>query len=480
MEHLVRLLPRVAAGTVEDLNPSRDVIERVVNRRVVALFDGGGEACEHDRDEDHLVPPFVMGPAASMPRVIGIRREDKNRWERRAPLVPEHVKELTRRGVAVAVERSPLRIFPDEDYRAAGAEIVDDLSRCPLVFGVKEIPADRLNPETTYLFFAHVTKGQPANMPMLRRLMELRCTLIEYEKIVDDHGRRLVFFGRHAGLAGMLDTFAALGRRLEWEGIDSPFRSLSYANEYSDLEAAHAALARVAARIRRDGVPAALHPVVFGFTGSGNASKGAQEIFELLPHEEIDPDDLPSLLVNDDLPRNILYKAVFTRRDRFDSAMASRLRHLTVLVNAIYWEPGQPRVVGLDDLRALFLQDAQPRLRVIGDISCDLDGSIEANVKVMTPGDPVYVYDVVSREAVPGVAGRGPVILAVDNLPCELPVDASQHFGDALLRFVPALARCDWSRPFASLDLQDEISRAVVVHRGRLTPRFAALAGHLA
>jgi alpha-aminoadipic semialdehyde synthase len=415
-----------------------------------------------------------------MPRVIGIRREDKNRWERRAPLVPEHVKELTRRGVAVAVERSPVRIFPDEEYRAAGAQIVDDLSRCPLVFGVKEIPAERLAPETAYLFFAHVTKGQPANMPMLRRLMELRCTLVEYEKIVDDRGRRLVFFGRHAGLAGMLDTLAALGRRLQWEGVDSPFASLGYAHDYSDLEAAHAELARVADRIRRDGVPAALHPVVFGFTGSGNASKGAQEIFERLPYEEVVPEDLPSLLGNDDLPRNILYKVVFTRRDRFGRAMAAGLRHLTVLVNGIYWEPGHPRVVGLDDLRALFLQEAQPRLRVIGDISCDLYGSIEANVKITTPGDPVYVYDVVSGEAVGGVAGRGPVILAVDNLPCELPVDASRHFGDALLRFVPELARCDWSRPFASLDLHDEIGRAVVLHRGRLTPRFAALAGHLA
>src|SRR5262245_17520670 len=120
--------------------------------------------------------------ADSMPRVIGIRREDKNRWERRAPLAPEHVKELTRHGVVVAVERSPVRIFPDEDYRAAGARIVDDLSPCPLVFGVKEIPAERLHPGAAYLFFAHVTKGQPANMPMLRRLMELRCTLVDYEK----------------------------------------------------------------------------------------------------------------------------------------------------------------------------------------------------------------------------------------------------------------------------------------------------------
>jgi alpha-aminoadipic semialdehyde synthase len=415
-----------------------------------------------------------------MPRVIGIRREDKNRWERRAPLAPEHVAELTRHGVDVAVERSPLRVFSEEAYRAAGARVVDDLSSCPLVFGVKEIPPERLNAETTYLFFAHVTKGQPANLPMLRRLMELRCTLIEYEKIVDDRGRRLIFFGRHAGLAGMLDTLATLGRRLLWEAVDSPFASLKLAHEYDDLEEAHAEMARVAERIRRDGVPPALHPLVFGFTGSGNASKGAQEIFELLPYEEVVPEDLPSLLGDDDLPRNILYKVAFTRHDRFAGAMAQHLRHLTVLVNGIYWEPGHPRVVSLADLRAVFTQEGAPRLRVIGDISCDLNGSIEATVKITTPGDPVYVYDPVSGDVVGGVAGRGPVILAVDNLPCELPVDASQHFGDALSRFVPALARCDWSRPFEALDLHDEIRRAVVVHRGRLTPRYAALAGHLA
>lgn len=414
-----------------------------------------------------------------MPRVIGIRREDKNRWERRAPLTPEHVAELTRHGVAVAVEPSTLRVFPDEAYREAGARVVDDLSSCPLVLGVKEIPLERLEPETAYFFFAHVTKGQPANMPMLRRLIELRCSLIDYEKIADDRGRRLVFFGRHAGFAGMLDTLATLGRRLLWEGIDSPFASLRLAHGYADLEGAHAELARVADRIRRDGVPDALHPLVFGFTGSGNASKGAQEIFDQLPYEEVLPEDLSSMLTNEDLPRNILYKVVFTRGDRVDGAMAPHLRHLTALVNGIYWEPGHPRVVSIDDIRSLFGKDAAPRLRVIGDISCDLHGSIEANIKITTPGDPVYVYDTISGQAVDGVAGRGPVILAVDNLPCELPVDASQHFGDALLRFLPALSRCDWSRPFDALDLPEELRRAVVVHRGRLTPSYADLERHL-
>jgi saccharopine dehydrogenase (NAD+, L-lysine-forming) len=135
--------------------------------------------------------------------------------------------------------------------------------------------------------------------------------------------------------------------------------------------------------------------------------------------------------------------------------------------------------VSLDDLRALHGGSRPPRLRVIGDISCDLRGSIEANVMTTTPGDPVFVYDVASGRAAVGVEGAGPVILAVDNLPCELPVDASQHFGDALMRFLPALSRCDWSHAFEALEIQDEIRRAVVVHRGALTPLYAGLARHL-
>ena len=431
--------------------------------------------------------------------MIGIRREDKNRWERRVPLTPEHVAELTRHGVAVTCEPSPLRVFSDESFEAAGARIADDLAACPLVIGVKEIPEERLRPDTAYAFFAHVTKGQPGHMPMLRRLMELRCSLIDYEKIVDDRGRRLVFFGRHAGFAGMLDTLAALGRRLTWEGVDSPFAALKMAHDYADLEEAHAALARAADAVRRGELPAVLHPLLFGFTGSGNVSKGAQEIFDHLPYEEVLPEDLSSMSTNEDLPRNILYKVAFGREDRMErknggawdatelhahperyaSSMGRHLPHLTVLVNGVYWEPGQPRVVSKANLEALFGGDAAPRLRVIGDISCDLDGSIEANVKITTPGDPVYVYDVAHGTAVSGVSGRGPVILAVDNLPCELPVDASQYFGDTLLRFVPAMSRCDWSRPYETLDLPDEIRRALIVHRGKLTPPYAHLARHL-
>ncbi len=431
--------------------------------------------------------------------MIGIRREDKNRWERRVPLTPEHVAELCRLGLDVAVQPSPVRIFPDEAYRRAGAQVTEDLAACGLVVGVKEIPLPRLHARTAYGFFSHVIKGQPGNMPMLRRLMDLGDTLVDYEKIVDDRGRRLVFFGRHAGFAAMLDTLWALGRRLAQEGIDSPFAALRLAHDYADLEDAYQALARVAAEIRGGGLPRALHPLVFGFTGSGNGSKGAQEIFDRLPHEQVAPEDLDELFTDPDAPRNLLYKVVFSRADRvrhrdggaFDGdayarapqdhvgAMAAHLPRLVALVNSIYWEPGHPRVVGLDDLRALW-ESGAPRLRVIGDLSCDLRGSIEATVKITTPGDPVFVYDIADEVAIPGIAGRGPVILAVDNLPCELPVDASQHFGDALLRFVPAMARCDWMRPLDALALPDEIRRAVIVHRGELTPSFRYLERHLA
>ena len=431
--------------------------------------------------------------------MIGIRREDKNRWERRAPLTPDHVAELTRLGLDVAVQPSPIRVFPDEAYRRAGARVAEDLSECRLVVGVKEIPPPVFHAGTAYAFFSHVIKGQAGNMPMLRRLMEVGGSLVDYEKVADDRGRRLVFFGRHAGFAAMLDTLWALGRRLADEGIDSPFAPLRLAHDYADLEDAYQALSRVASEIRGGGLPASLHPLVFGFTGSGNGSKGAQEIFDRLPYEQVAPEDLDELFTDPDTPRNLLYKVVFARTDRvrrrdggpFDvegyarvphdhvGAMAPYLPRLTALVNSIYWEPGHPRVVGLDDLRELWASGA-PRLRVIGDLSCDLRGSIEATVKITTPGDPVFVYDVAAGDAVPGIAGRGPVILAVDNLPCELPVDASQHFGDALLRFVPALARCDWTKPLHALALPDEIRRAVIVHRGELAPAFRYLERHLA
>jgi len=431
---------------------------------------------------------------------IGIRREDKNRWERRAPLTPDHVRELIHEhAISVRVEPSPQRAFDDLDYEAAGAAVDSDLGPCRLLFGVKEIPPERVLPQKTYFVFPHVTKGQAVNMPMLRRLMETGCTLIDYELIRDHRDRRLIFFGRHAGYAGMIDTLQALGQRLAWEGFPTPLEELRPTHEYASLDEATAHLARLGDRIRHGGLPAGLRPVVIAILGSGNVSRGAQEICERLPVQEIRPDELLGLDEDRDRPRNLLFLTRFSRFERlrrrkgggfdaaeyatapelYESALTPLLPRITALVNGVFWLPGMPRLVNADALRNLWASEDQPKLRVIGDITCDVGGSIEITVRATTPGDPTYVWDPVSGEVASGVAGRGTIVMAVDNLPCELPVEASQHFGDSLVHFVPVLARCDWSAPLDSLAVPEEIRQAIIVHRGELTPRFAYLTDSL-
>ncbi len=406
---------------------------------------------------------------------IGIRREDKNRWERRAPVSPAHVAELvTERGISVVVQPSPIRIYPDEDYAQAGALVAEDLSACGVILGVKEIPFERLLAGKPHLFFAHVIKGQATGMPLLAALLEQRVTLIDYERIVDSAGRRLIFFSRHAGYAGMIDTLWALGQRLSYEGIDNAFSAVRPAHTYNNIEAAAQHLVETVGRkIREEGVNPALHPMVFGFTGGGNVSQGAQEIFDRLPALEIHPDDLPSLATNPNLSRRALYKTVFRRQQR--QRFARHLPYLSALINGVYWEPSHGRLVTRENLRNLWSGEQTPRLRILADLSCDLEGSIEATVRVTTPDDPVFVYDPMTGEAELGVRGRGPVVLAVDNLPCEIPLDASEHFSDSLLPFIPRLVHADFGAAFEDLVLPSPLYGAVITHQGQLTPAYRHL-----
>jgi alpha-aminoadipic semialdehyde synthase len=403
---------------------------------------------------------------------LGIRRETKNRWERRAPLTPPHVEELVRaQGHTVAVQPSAIRGFEDEEYAAAGAVLREDLSGCRVIVGIKEIPPPEIVPGRPQLAFFHVIKGQAQNLPILRRALEVEATLIDYEPIVDRHGRRLLFFGRQAGHAGMIDALWTLGRRLTAEGIANPFAQVRQAMAYQGLEEALEALSGPVGReIREHGLPPEIHPLVVGFTGGGNVSRGAQEVFDRLPAVEIDPEDLPELAAQRDLSRRTLYKVVFRReaRRRFER----HLPHLTILVNGIYWDSGDPRLVSWSDLDELWADGATPRLRVIADLSCDVGGSIEATVRATDPGNPVYVAEPATRRATSGVEGRGPVILAVDNLPAELPRESSEHFGDSLFPFLSDLIEADFSAGFEQLALPPSLRDAVVTHRGRLTPRF--------
>ncbi|HSR33088.1 MAG TPA: bifunctional lysine ketoglutarate reductase /saccharopine dehydrogenase family protein [Anaerolineae bacterium] len=429
-----------------------------------------------------------------MTALIGIRREDKSEWERRVPVTPQDAAELKQEhGIHVVVQSSPTRAFTDEEFTKAGITVQEDLSSCPVVFGIKEVPKEAFAPGRAYVFFAHVIKGQLYNMPMLRRMLQQGCTLIDYERVVDDKNRRLIFFGWHAGVAGMIDTLWALGQRLAWQGIANPFTEFRQTHTYHDLAEVKAALGQVRARIEREGLPAQVSPLIVGVAGYGNVSKGAQEILDLLPVIDIDPDQVASLAGDSDYSQHHLYKAVFKEwhmvepaspgstfelqdyyehPEKYQGVFEQYVPHLTVLVNAIYWTERYPRLVTKDYLKELFDSTEEPRLQVIGDISCDVEGAIECTVKSTEPGDPIYVYNPLSGEVRDGHQGPGVVVMAVDILPSELPREASSDFSRVLKPFIPAIARCDFAAPFEECNLPPEIKRAVIAYQGRLTPDY--------
>ncbi len=432
------------------------------------------------------------------PVAIGIRREDKNAWERRSPLIPEQVGQLIgEHGLSFVIQRSELRTFSDAEFREVGAEVSDELSACPVVLGIKEIPESAFQSGHTYIFFSHTIKGQHYNMPMLRKMMELGCSLIDYEKMTDEAGRRLVFFGRFAGIAGLVDTLAGLGERLETQGIQTPFSRVRLAHEYGRVDLARAALAEVGRDIVEQGLPAELSPFVVGVTGYGHVAKGAWEMLDALGATEVEPVDLPALAARGD--RHTAYRVMFreehiveptevghrfdlkeyfAKPDLYRSRFENHLPHLSVLTNCIYWDARYPRLVTKDWLKRSFAA-GRPKLAAMGDISCDIEGSIEATSKATEPGEPFFVYDPATGAVRDGVEGEGVLLMTVDNLPCELPFDSSREFGVALMPFVPAIARTDFSRPLDKLDLPGPIRRALILHRGRLTPEFAYIEKYL-
>lgn len=440
--------------------------------------------------------------ATTMKTRVGIRREDKS-FELRTPLVPDDVQYLAEQhGLEFVVESSHQRGFREANYKQVGARIGNIRgSDVPVVFGLKEIPHTEFEPGKVYLFFAHVIKGQPQNMSMLRRIMNVGATLIDYERIVEvQSGKRLIFFGNWAGYAGMAEALRALGQKLAAEGIKpNPFVKLRPTFKYDGLKELEKAIREVGESIKKEGIPAALAPFVVGFIGYGNTSKGAQTIFDVLPHREISPADLTTLTPD----RHLLYKVVFREehtvrpsepgkgfdlqdyyahgKAKYDAQFSQYLPYLTVIMNCIYWSDKQPRMVTRSDVRELWKQaQGKPRLRVIGDISCDIEGAIELTTEATKPDQPFFTYDPVAGKNALGVAKQGIVVMAVDNLPTELPRESSTSFSQTLSQFVPAIAKADYTVPFEKLALPPEVKKAVIVYRGKLTPEYEYLREHLA
>lgn len=426
-----------------------------------------------------------------MKKIIAIRHEDKYKMERRAALTPQHVKQIVEQGIEVLVESSEKRVFADEEYANAGAKVTKDISSSSLVFGVKEMPIDYFEANKTYVFFSHTIKGQEYNMPLLKNMVEHKINLIEYEKIANEKGQRLIFFGRFAGLAGMINSLWSYGQRLDKLGVSNCFGSLKQSHKYNSLEEAREAIKAISEQIKSKGLNSEAGPLIIGITGYGNVSKGAQEISDLLPIEEISPAELLQKSKENSFALDKVYKVIFKEADlsttidenaefelqdyynhpeKYKNQFEQYIPHLSILMNCMYWDDRYPRIVTKDFLAELYKNDH--RLKVIGDVTCDPDGSIEATHIGTAIEDPVFVYNPTTRTPEMGFEGEGVLIMSVDILPSELPRESSEAFGDALVNYVKQLAEADYNTSFETLDIPPAFKRALILHKGNLTPDF--------
>ncbi|MCP4710945.1 MAG: hypothetical protein GY869_20165 [Planctomycetes bacterium] len=431
---------------------------------------------------------------------ILIRAEDKNQWERRAPLTPADLKEVLIATKAQAyIQKSDKRFFPADDYTAAGAEQADNMQPGDIILGIKEIPEEKLLDNRTYMYFSHTIKGQADNMAMLKKIIDGSSTLIDYERVVDQKNRRLIYFGNFAGDAGAIDILWLMGQYWQRKGIESPFAQYKQAIHYHGVKEAKAHLTQIGAQIKNDGLAEAITPLVIGVLGYGNVSQGAQQVLECLPIERIEPGDLPGLIENKTADPHKVYLVVFKEQDlvqqkqnqpfdlqdyydhpeNYQSRFDQYLGYISILVNAIYWDNRYPSFVTWDALKKLSDTPAGLRLQGIADITCDIGGSIECNVKSTNPGTPAYLCDPNTKQVTDGYRGDGIVVLAVDNLPAEIPRDASTFFSNQLKNFVPSLINADFTKKLADSGLDPELQKAVIVYRGELTPDYEYLKQYL-
>lgn len=431
-----------------------------------------------------------------MDNIIGIRLEDKNIWETRTPLIPEHLKILiSEESLRFIVQKSPIRIFKDQEYENIGAEVLSELTDANIIFSIKEVPIPVIEPQKTYIFFSHTIKGQKHNMPMLKKLLELKCTLIDYERVVNEKGFRLIFFGNYAGLAGMIETLWGYGQRVKiLKSINTPFLQLKHTYQYDSLESAQKAVTEMGKEIAEKGLPEEVIPLVVGFAGYGNVSSGAQSILDLLPIKVIDPTELIKFYQRGEFSRHHIYKVVFREehmvepiiedatfdlqdyykhgKEKYRGIFENYIPYLSILVNGIFWKSDYPRLLSKDYIKRMFESKQEIKLLTIGDISCDIEGGIELTLTTTKPDNPIFIYNPFSDKATVGVEGEGIAILAVDNLPCELPRESSINFSKTLIPFIPMIAKANYSKPFSELNLPPIIKNAVIVHQGELTPNY--------
>jgi saccharopine dehydrogenase (NAD+, L-lysine forming) len=433
------------------------------------------------------------------PLTVGILAEKKNMWERRAPLTPTDVAWLHARNIPTEVVANSKRIHANDTYRRSGAKIVKTLEEAGLILGVKEPPIEDIKENKVYMTFSHTAKGQKQNLPLLKAFLHKKATLIDFEYIKDRRGERMVYFGRFAGICGMIDSLHCMGKRLSSKGIATPFSDIKHSLEYGSLEKAMGPLKRIAKIIRKKGLDDRISPFIIGIMGHGNVSKGAQEILDLFGPLEIHPQDLLILLKGKQKIRHGLFKIIFDREEKyrstdghrfyfeeylkdpkkFESNMDRFLPHLNLLLNCSYWDKRFPRLVTKEMIDTLYMKHKSFRLSVIADLSCDIQGGIEITRKVSPPNQPSYIYDPKTGQIHDDSSKDGIMVMAVDHLPCEFPRESTEEFSQSIRDYVYQIAFHGVKDVTEHHALPLEIRQAVITQDGKLTDNFQHLSKFL-
>lgn len=395
---------------------------------------------------------------------FGIIKERKNPPDRRVVFSPEKLQEFQQQfpTATIVVESSDIRIFSDDAYLNAGFEVTTDLSDCDVLIGVKEVPIASLIPNKKYFFFSHTIKKQPYNRNLLKAVLEKNIALYDHEVITDIKGNRLIGFGRYAGLVGAYNGFRALGLR------ENTFQ-LPKAENLADLQA-------LIDQLNTIKLPA----IKILLTGTGKVAKGAKEILDAMHIKSVSTSDYlttnfeePVYCKIDVLEYNKRKDGlVLTNRDFYNNPSdyeSDFMRFAAVtdyFIAGHFFGDGSPFLFTREDAKKDHF-----KIRLVADISCDIDGPVASTLRASTIADPVYGYDPTTATEVNFKTPGAIAVMAVDNLPCELPKDASEGFGTLFLEHViPA---------FYNDDKEEVLDRAKMTSDGKLTKRYAYLQAYL-
>lgn len=388
---------------------------------------------------------------------IGLIKEGKIPADNRVAFTPKQCKVLKeQKGMEVVVESSDIRCFSDDEYRAEGIEVVTDLSDCDILFGIKEVPASKLIPDKTYFFFSHTKKMQPYNQEMFKAILDKQITLVDYENLEHEDGTRLLGFGFFAGVVGAHNGMMAYGNRTRKFSLKRIYKHF----DFQELSGSYFGLKLPNVRI-----------VV---TGSGRVAHGILKVMALMGMREVEPDDFLANAFSYPVYTNLkgadLYENVINGgydRDEFHehpekyrSIFKQYLKCTDILMNGIYWDSKVPRLFEMKDM-----DEHDFNLQTISDITDDKHGSVPCNLGDVTIEEMVYGVSKKTGERTEPYLPGSVDVLAVGNLPNELPRDASRYFGEQLMKYIVD-------------DLEDGspvINHATMARQGQLTKRFAYL-----